>query len=286
MIRPVPRAPWARGAGDIHHSGRKPLWTCGQGAVIPTVTTLTVGVTTARNPACKRGLAVNIAASLARHSAVSDRVCVVDADPLALDVTTRLAVAGPVVEDFARPKPPAAAKLARVEFPAMAVLPCGGGPVARVRLAAEPALRELRDAFDVVVCDVPGGASGPGLVLGNRLELLDWLVLAVTPEPGAVAATSHFLELFETARSRGDVGGVRLAVVCTGDESSTMFTCSDVERRLETPVAGRVPQLWGRAEPNRGFGAALAIPELDDAVSDLFETFRTGATPSRRLLSR
>jgi cellulose biosynthesis protein BcsQ len=244
-----------------------------------------VGVTTAKYPECKRGVATNFAASLARHSAVSARVCVVDADPLALDVTTRLGTRGPVVEDFARPNPPVAPRLARVESLSMAVLPCGGNSVARVHLAAEAALRELRDAFDLVVCDLPGGPSGPGHALGARLDLLDWLVLAVTPEPMAVAATSHFLEHFQTARDRGDIGSVRLAVVCTGDESSTEMTTSEVESALDTPVLGRIPQLWGRAEPNRGFGAALAIPELDDAVFDLFAAFREGRQPSRRLLT-
>jgi cellulose biosynthesis protein BcsQ len=221
-------------------------------------------------------VATNIAASLARHSAVSARVCVVDADPLALDVTTRLAVGGPVLEDFAGRTPPDAAQLGRTGSPPMSVLPSGGGPIARVRLAAEAAWSELRAAFDLVVCDLPGGASGPGLALGTRLELLDWLVLAVTPEPSAVAATSHFLELFQTARARGNIGGVRLAVVCTGDEGSAVLSLGEVEAMLDVAVSGRVPQMWGRAEPNHGFGAALAIPELDDAVYDLFAAFREG----------
>jgi len=246
------------------------------------VTALTVGVTTAKHPECKRGVATNIAASLARHSAVSARVCVVDADPLALDVTTRLDVGGPVLEDFARRARPTAAQLARVGAPSMHVLPCGGGPIARVRLAADPALRELRDAFDVVVCDLPGGPSGPGNALGARLEALDWLVLAVTPERGAVGATSHFLELFQTARDRGDIGAGRLAVVCTGDESSSALSLAEVETLLGTAVAGRVPQMWGRSQPNRGFGAALAIPELDDAVYDLFAAFREGRSDLAR----
>jgi hypothetical protein len=245
-------------------------------AVNPGVTALTVGITTAKHPECKRGVATNIAASLARHSAVSARVCVVDADPLALDVTTRLAVGGPVLEDFARQAPPAASRLARVGSPSMSVLPCGGGPIARVRLAADPALGELRSAFDLIVCDLPGGATGPGLALGARLELLDWLVLAVTPEPSAIAATSHFLELFHTARDRGDIGGVRLAVICTGDENSAVLSRGDVEELLGVPVAGRIPQMWGRSEPNRGFGPALAIPELDDAVYALFTAFCDG----------
>ena len=54
---------------------------------------------------------------------------------------------------------------------------------------------------------------------------------------------------------------------------------------LDIPVPGRIPQLWGRSEPNRGFGAALAIPELDDAVYDLFAAFREGRRAPRRLLT-
>ena len=249
------------------------------------MTALTVGVTTAKHPECKRGVATNIAASLARHSAVSDRVCVVDADPIALDVTTRLAGVRPVVEDFAGPRVPAVSGLARVESSSLAVLPCGGGPIGRVHLGAEVALREMRSAFDVVVCDLPGGPSGPGMALGARLDVLDWLVLTVTPEPAAVSATSHFLELFQTARDRGDVGAVRLAVVCTGDESSAVLTVREVEARLDVAVTARIPQLWGRSLPNRGFGAALAIPELDDSVYDLFVALHEGRDHRRSLLS-
>jgi hypothetical protein len=269
----------------MHHTPRGELGPAAGDAVITKVTALTVGVTTAKHPECKRGLAANIAASLVRHSAVSARVCVVDADPDALDVTTRLPVGGPVLEDFARAGAPGVERLARVGWPsALTVLPCGGGPVARVHLAAEPALRELRDAFDLIVCDLPGGPSGPGLALGARLELLDWLVLAVTPRRTEVAAAGNFLEHFQTARDRGLIGGIKLAVVCTGDENSCDLSTAEVERMLEVAVAGRIPQLWGRTRPNVGFGAALAIPELDDAVYDLFTAFREGRDHRRRLL--
>ena len=77
------------------------------------VKALTVGMTTARDPACKRGLATNFAASLARNSSISARVCVVDADPMTLDVTTRLGVHGPVLEDFARATLPTTGQPAR-----------------------------------------------------------------------------------------------------------------------------------------------------------------------------
>jgi MinD-like ATPase involved in chromosome partitioning or flagellar assembly len=237
------------------------------------VTALTVGITTARDPACKRGVATNFAASLARNSSISARVCVVDADPMTLDVSTRMGLHGPVLEDFARPAMPRVGQLARTFSPAMTVLPSDGAAVARLHYAAERALPELRRVFDVIVCDLPGGPSGPGSVLGSRLEQLDWLVLTVTPDPGAVAAAHHFLEHFETARTRGDVGSVELAVVCTGDENSALLDRIDVETALGVRVAGRIPQLWGRSEPNMGFGPALAIPDLDDAAYDLLVMF-------------
>jgi MinD-like ATPase involved in chromosome partitioning or flagellar assembly len=240
------------------------------------VTALTIGITTARDLACKRGVAANIAASLARNTSLSGRICVVDADPFALDVTTRMGLHGPVLEDYARARAPRTGQLARLHSPTMSVVPCDGAPTARLHLAATRALPALQDAFDVVVCDVPGGPNGPGSVLGARLELLDWLVLALTPEPASVQAAAHFLEHFETARDRGDVGDTRLAIVCTGDESSTTFEPQEIEGILGCAVAGRVPQLWGRAEPNFGFGPALAIPELDDAVYDLLMSFRLG----------
>jgi MinD-like ATPase involved in chromosome partitioning or flagellar assembly len=217
-----------------------------------------------------------MAASLARNTSLSGRMCVVDADPFALDVTTRMGLHGPVLEDYARAKHPRIGQLARLHSPTLTVLPCDGAPVARLHLAMSRAIPALRDAFDVVVCDVPGGPTGAGSVLGTRLEMLDWLVLALTPEPGAVQAAAHFLEHFETAQDRGDVGEARLAIVCTGDESSTVFDPTEVEAILGCAVAGRIPQLWGRAEPNFGFGPALAIPDLDDAVYDLLMSFRLG----------
>lgn len=230
---------------------------------------LTVGVTTARYPECKRGLAVNLAASLAREHPET-RVCLVDADPLERDVTTRLAVRGPAIEDFAPGAGPALGSLSVVE--GLSVLPCAGGGLARVRLGAEHALPALREAFDVVVVDLVGGPTGPGRAIGGRLDALDWLLLAVTPDPDAVAASAHFLEMIETARARGAIDvRLRIGIVVTGDEGSTVWDAVDVDRALgaSAPVVGRVRQLWGRSAPNLGFGAALRIPELDDAVRAL-----------------
>jgi hypothetical protein len=229
---------------------------------------MTIGVTTPRAPECKRGLAVNIAASVARNSA--SEVCVVDGDPLARDVSTRLPVRGALLEDFATAKMPAASAIARMNHPSVAVLGSAAEGLGRARLAAERATPILRANFDLVVWDLLAGPTGPGRIVGARLEVLDWLLLAVTPEPGSVQAARHFMEHFETARSRGAIDErLRFGVVVTGDEGSTAMTVSDVELELDAPLVGAVPQLWGRAEPNLGFGPALAIPELDDAVDSL-----------------
>jgi hypothetical protein len=160
-----------------------------------------VGITTAKYPECKRGVATNFAASLARHSAVSARVCVVDADPLALDVTTRLAARGPFIEDFARPKQPVVPALARVESPSMGVLPSRGGPVARVHLAAVAALRELGEAFDLVVCDLPADRPVPGKRWAPASSCLigwSWRSRRSTPRSPRRATFSSCSRLLET----------------------------------------------------------------------------------------
>ena len=238
---------------------------------------LTIGITTARAPECKRGVAVNVAASIARNHPVEGAVCVVDADPLARDVTTRLPARGVMLEDFGKAIPPAVERIGKLHHPPLAVLGCAAEGLGRVRFAADRAIPLLRRAFDIVVCDLVGGPTGPGRVVGARLDVLDWLLVAVTPERRAVGAAQHFLEHFETARRRRAVNpNLQLGVICTGDENSTELPVDEVEAALDVPVVGSVPQLWGRAEPNLGFGAALAIPELDDAVDRMLTSMRDG----------
>ena len=248
-----------------------PLSPCGPRAGcsdIDRVTALTVGITTAHFPACKRGLAVNLAAIRARL-APDASVCVVDADPLGLDVTTRFAVGGPCLEDNATHLVPIDA-LASVHEPPLRVLPSAGGGFSLAARAASRALPHLRANFDVVVCDLPPGPVGPGRVLG-ALEQLDWLLVAVTPDVEPVEHAAHMFEYLDAAIERAEVASsVRIGVVTTGDEGSTDLGPDVVERALGRPVVGSVRQLWGRAVPNLGFGAALGIDELDDAVDTLF----------------
>ncbi len=127
-----------------------------------------------------------------------------------------------------------------------------------------------------------GGPTGPGRAVGGRLEHLDWLLLAVTPTVEDAEQASHFVEHISTARERGEITGGRLALVTTGDESTTEIGDDIVSALVGMPVVTRIPQLWGRSEPNLGFGAALAIGDLDDAVFELWSTLSSWSRASSR----
>jgi cellulose biosynthesis protein BcsQ len=225
-------------------------------------------------------LAVNLAASIARRATPAVRVCLVDADPSSRDVTTRLAVARSSLDEVvvrSRVSGSFLDGLASVYDPPLWVLPCVRAGVALSHRGLADVVAELRAGFDVVVCDLACGADGSGVVHGDRLGF-DWVLLAVTPERGAVEAAVGFVDQFGDARLRGDVAvSVRLGVVTTGDEGSTELSHDVVGAMLGQPVLASVPQLWGRAAPNVGFGAALGIDELDVAVWTLFERLQATA---------
>lgn len=236
----------------------------------------TVGVTAARFEACKRGFAANYAAILARHEMPS--VCVVDADPRSCDVGTRLAVHAPAMRRFADkyvagPTPtPARRALCRLAYPPLHVLPVEPGYVDVDYLRAyNAAMASVRNEFDVVVVDLPVGAGRPGPTLDQRVvDHVDVLVLTVTPDRPALAATLRYLELFEAAQDKREIAPhVRVVCVLTGDEGSTVLDPGDVEELLGGAVVARVPQLWGRALPNVGFGPTLGFPFLEQAIDDL-----------------
>jgi cellulose biosynthesis protein BcsQ len=247
------------------------------------VTALTIGIITAGDPACKRGLAVNLAASHVRRAGA--HLCVVDADPCSRDVTTRLATAGSSPEDFAAHPSVSVCALdasdARNDPPLWVLASAGVGLTGR---AFGAVLRELRTRFDVVVCDLACGPDRPDLMPSEWFAGLDWVLVAVTPQLGAVQAADRFAAQFDDALDRGDIArSVRLGVVTTGDEGSTELSLDAVGAMLGERVLASVPQLWGRAAPNVGFGAALGIGELDDAVCGLFERL---AAPSELATSR
>jgi len=244
------------------------------------VTALTIGITTARDPACKRGLAVNLAASLGRRATPGTRVCVVDADPTSRDVTTRLAAAGSSLDACAARAQGSVPFLDRVDSvcdPPLWVLPRAGTEAGPAQRPLGDVVGALRTQFDLVVCDLACGPQS-ALVPSAQLVGLDWVLLAVTPRRASVEAAVCFLEQFGHARVLGDIAeSVQLGVVTTGDETSTELSADAVSTMLGEPVLASVPQLWGRAAPNVGFGAALGIDELDDAVCALFERLRPAA---------
>ena len=247
---------------------------------------LTIGITTARFAECKRGVAVNVAASWARDEARGS-VCVVDADPLTLDVTTRLAVRGPYLEDFAESADSPVGGLGNVHEPNLSVLPSTGGSIGLTQRAIEHALPRLRGRYDIVVVDLVGGPTGPERAVG-RLNHLDWLLVAVTPDVEPVEATAGFLERFDAARASGEISGApAIGIVTTGDEGSvgrdgtSEVSAEVIERALGRPVVGSVRQLWGRSVPNLGFGAALGIAELDDAVAALGDRLAGFPNPTK-----
>jgi hypothetical protein len=203
---------------------------------------------------------------------------VVDADPFSQDVTTRLAVMGRASEDVGgypqAPVPgldPRLDALDTVHDPPLWVLPSVAG-VGLADRALGDLLGTLRAGFDVVVCDLAGRPAGPDREMSGRFDELDWLLVAATPRIEPVEAAARFLAQFEAARDCGQVcGSVRVGLVTTGDETSTELNSDEVAQMVGEPVLASVRQLWGRAIPNVGFGAALGIGELDDSVSALFE---------------
>jgi hypothetical protein len=244
------------------------------------VSAFTVGITSARFEACKRGVAANYAAVLARDEAQS--VCVVDADPRSCDVGTRLAAGGVTLNRYAAARRNGKAtgspqrQLQRLAYPPLYVLPVEPMYVdADYTELYDAAFPALRDAFDLVVVDLPVGAGRPGPTLDARLvDHFDALIVTVTPDRAALAATLRHLELFAAAVERGAVAEhVDLAVVITGDEGSVRLDPDEVADMLGG-VTGRIKQLWGRALPNRGFGPTLGIVSLEAEIHGIHEQLR------------
>jgi MinD-like ATPase involved in chromosome partitioning or flagellar assembly len=256
-----------------------PLYINLESADHPSMAALTIGVTSARFEACKRGLAANYAAVLACDEQL--RVCVVDADPRSCDVGTRLGVVGPTMRRFTAPKLRGdltrldARKLARMAYPPLHVLPIEPAYVdLDYRAAYDAAITTVREAFDVVIVDLPVGAGRPGPTLDGRMvDRLDVVLVGLTPDRPSLAATLRHLELFAEAHERGAIAPhVSTRVVITGDEASTVLEPDDVVDQLGDAYAGHVPQLWGRALPNLGFGPTLGVAFLEAELRQVHAT--------------
>ncbi len=213
-----------------------------------------VGITSARSGDWKRGVAANVAARLAADADIDAgprrrRVAVVDVDAADCDVGDRLGMA----------------VRGSLEWPRLTVVPAA-------RDLTLPAARRRVDVVaadhDVVVVDLPRGAGVPGPALeAGLLDRFDRLVVALELTPDAVRRTARWVELVARAKVHGHLPG-QLSVVAVvvgenvGDRADRRATADAVG----VPVVAGIPQLWGRAAPNLGFGPTLGFDVLDDAL--------------------
>jgi MinD-like ATPase involved in chromosome partitioning or flagellar assembly len=243
----------------------------------------TIAVTAPRLLTCKRGFAAHLAAHLAmRHAADDMSVCVVDADVESRDIGVRFGVSGPVLLDVAKSFGVSASPLdqviARVDPPGLYVLPTRPPEPALaplLRSKTPKVFAPLASAFDVVVVDAPVGLGvdtpdQDALILAR----VDALVVAVTADPAAFGSLLRYLNVLEAAVERGALpSNFDVHIVLTGSDhdGSRTLTEADIERRLEgLPVAGSVPQLWGRGRPD-GPLAGYVDSALDDAFDAIVE---------------
>jgi MinD-like ATPase involved in chromosome partitioning or flagellar assembly len=251
----------------------------------------TIAVTSPRQITCKRGLAAHLAAHLAMQHADDDMsVCVVDADIESRDIGVRFGVAGPLLLDVAKRLGTSASGvpidelIARVDPLGLHVLPTRPPEPALASLLRSKTPKifaPLAATFDIVVVDAPVGLGVDAPEHdAQTLERIDALLVAVTADPSAFGSLLRYLNVIEAAVERGKLPATfDVHVVLTGSDhdGTRTVTLDDVERKLEgLPVAGWVPQLWGRGRPG-GPLSGYADRTLHDAFDAIVE--RVTAVP-------
>lgn len=227
----------------------------------------TIGITASRSAAAKRGVAANLAAVAALDDRWG-RVAVVDTDPASCDVGDRFGTL----------------RTRRLEWPPLTAVPCS--PAIRADRADARVVAAQTD-HDLVVIDLPLRAGGPGPALDSGLiDRLDRLVVVTDGSAADLDATRRHLELLAELTRRGRLEA-RLAVeiVVTGPDAADEPTRGDLARRLDVAAVAAVPQWWGSAPANFGFGPTLGFPALDAALLVLVADLAVGARPARRLAS-
>jgi hypothetical protein len=225
---------------------------------------IVIGVTAPLQPACKRGIAANIAATINRLTTANFKVCIIDADSREQDVTNRFAASGPTAESFMHTTPEPA-QLSTYKASTLCVVPNGRGGMKKVLQGTAAAIEALRDEFDVIVCDLPSLKPADRHVSTLLSSLLDLLVVTVTPTVACARKLGTALATTNVALTHIE-GPFERVIICTGHENECDLSIEEVETLFREPVLTRVPQLWGRRTPNIGFGPAPSHPELDDAV--------------------
>jgi MinD-like ATPase involved in chromosome partitioning or flagellar assembly len=234
-----------------------------------------VGVT-AVSPACKRGLAANLASFCALHEGTE--IVAVDCDPVSADLGPRLAVEGPTLDRVAALSggvAPSAlmAVLGRALYPPVRVLPVTEGVCLTPESAERSAsvLRRLAGRATTLVVDLPAAPPGDreaALALGVLLEPVEHVIVAVTPDPAVVDAAHALVRRLQSeGRGRRTV-----SVAVTGDEGSECLDPDACALTFEAFGVTVVHQWWGRSAPNFGFGPTLGLAESDRALGILAQS--------------
>lgn len=199
-----------------------------------------VAVTNTRLGSTKRGIAVELAARVARAS--GSFVCLVGADPTDRDVERRLPQLLVGEDRYTRTSVGTGTHTLEVTS-----LPNRKLDVVALsdRTGVEQVLPELREMFDYVIIDAPSRVSTGGIGISRvLLQFLDALIVASRLTADELALTRLYVDaLSEMAAARHvDVG-----VVSTGERENAGLDDKQVEQRVRAlPVIAAVPQLWGR----------------------------------------
>ncbi len=245
----------------------------------------TIAVTAPRLITCKRGLAANLAATLAAAAAADgSSVCVVDTDLESRDVGVRFGVEGPQLLDVANNLALNGIEalhqrdaVARIDPPGLSVIPIRPPQpslVPLLRNKASALLPPLRTSFDFIVIDAPIAiGTGPDEWERAILRQVDVLLVAVSAEAAALGSALRYMNALAAARNGRVLSSeFETHVVLTGSEedgSRTLLTERELDRKLSgIPVIGSIPQLWGRRRPEGAVGTALS-PALHDALVDI-----------------
>ena len=234
---------------------------------------------------CKRGLAANLAATLAAAAAADgSSVCVVDADLESRDVGARFGVDGPQLLDVANSIALNGLEVlhrgdavAHIDPPGLSVIPIRPPQPSLVPLLHKKAsalLPPLRSSFDFIVIDAPIAiGTGPDEWERAILRQVDVLLVAVSAEAAALGSALRYMNALAAARNSGVLAsGFETHIVLTGSEedgSRTLLTERELDRKLGgIPVIASIPQLWGRRRPDSAVGTALS-PTLHDELADI-----------------
>ena len=203
---------------------------------------MSVGITTTRLSAEKRGIAVELALRLA--AAVSTPVCLVGADPTDRDVEHRLpqlvARSGrstrTVVKDGTH-----SLEVAFLPDQRLCVVALSD------RAGVESVLPELREIFEYVIVDAPSRVGSGGIGISRALvPLLDALVVASGLSAGELSLTRGYIDALDAMAGARHVD---VRVVGSGEVDDGGLALDQLERRLRTlPMISRIPQLWGRGQ--------------------------------------